>query len=389
MSTTKLPSLLVLPTPPKADDEQDFQRYVRQLNKSLDEWYRVNREDTSYAVEGTHGHTNKSILDAITVAFTAVLKTNYDDAYNKRHEHSNKATLDVVTEAFTIELKSAYDALVTDSHSHSNKATLDLIQEAFTTALKNAYDGAVTNSHTHTNKVTLDLIQEALTAALKSAYDGAVTHAGLTTGNPHSVTKTEVGLANVTNDAQVKSADKASQTEAEAGTDDTKWMTPVRTKNAIDTFAAATGETNTASNVGTSGVGVYKQKTGVDLEFKKILAGTNVTVTATANDEVEIAASGGSASLGSWASKSIDTIYQADTDGFVIAHGEDIDGDGYLWGYTDSNTPPTTIRIKARAADAFAKDVLNVVFPVRKNDYWKVVKEDTKNNEVYWIPLGS
>jgi hypothetical protein len=34
------------------------------------------------------------------------------------------------------------------------------------------------------------------------------------------------------------------------------------------------GQTNTASNVGTSGVGVYKQKTGVNLEFKKLMSST-------------------------------------------------------------------------------------------------------------------
>lgn len=50
------------------------------------------------------------------------------------------------------------------------------------------------------------------------------------------------------------------------------------------------GETNTASNVGTAGVGIFKQKTGVDLEFKKINAGSSkVTVTDDgANDEVDI-----------------------------------------------------------------------------------------------------
>ena len=50
------------------------------------------------------------------------------------------------------------------------------------------------------------------------------------------------------------------------------------------------GEINTASNVGTAGVGVFKQKTGVDLEFKKINAGSaKITITDdVANDEVDI-----------------------------------------------------------------------------------------------------
>jgi len=50
------------------------------------------------------------------------------------------------------------------------------------------------------------------------------------------------------------------------------------------------GEVDTASNVGTAGVGVFKQKTGVDLEFKKINAGSNkVTITDdTGNDELDI-----------------------------------------------------------------------------------------------------
>lgn len=147
MATTKIPGLLILPAPPSVEKKEDLQRYVRQLHKSLDEWYRVNREDVSITVETSHSHDNKTILDAITQAFTAILKGNYDDAYAKRHEHSNKVTLDAMQEAFTTTLKGLYDGAVSNSHTHSNKATLDLIQEAFTTALKSAYDDAAAKAH--------------------------------------------------------------------------------------------------------------------------------------------------------------------------------------------------------------------------------------------------
>ena len=54
------------------------------------------------------------------------------------------------------------------------------------------------------------------------------------------------------------------------------------------------GEANTTSNVGT-GVGLAKAKSGVDLPFKTLKAGTGITLT-NSTDEVEISASGGAAS---------------------------------------------------------------------------------------------
>lgn len=202
------------------------------------------------AVTDDHTHSNKATLDAIQEALTTVLKTAYDGAVTDSHSHSNKLTLDAIEQALTTALKSAYDDAVSKAHTQNTDYILvlnssglpaliedgELKENLLVTALKTidgrdlSVDGskldgieagaialatvkadgdissAISLKHSHTNQATLDLIQEALTTILKTAYDGAVTHAGLTSGNPHQVTKTNIGLGNVTNDAQVKSS---------------------------------------------------------------------------------------------------------------------------------------------------------------------------------------
>lgn len=59
-------------------------------------------------------------------------------------------------------------------------------------------------------------------------------HAANTT-NPHNVTKSQVGLGSVSNYGL------ATQAEAEAGTSSSKYMTPLRTKQAIDRLAMPAG----------------------------------------------------------------------------------------------------------------------------------------------------
>jgi len=62
-------------------------------------------------------------------------------------------------------------------------------------------------------------------------------------------------------------------------------ITIIQNANNLEISSLDTGEANTASNVGT-GEGVFKQKTGVDLEFLKLLAGTGIDVATVSNDIV-------------------------------------------------------------------------------------------------------
>lgn len=119
----------------------------------------------------------------------------------------------------------------------------------------------------------------------------------------------------------------ASQAEAEAGVENTKFMTALRVKQAI-----------TAQTVAQVG-------------------------------------------LGDWAAKANNTVYQAATDGFVVAT---VTGSGTnCVGYTDTNNPPTTARITSYNTGNY--NLSPIMFPVKKGHYWKV----TGANDVQWIPLGS
>jgi hypothetical protein len=54
----------------------------------------------------------------------------------------------------------------------------------------------------------------------------------------------------------------------------------------------SSGETNDGTNVGATGASVFKGKTGLNLEFRKLVAGANTTITENAN-EIVIASTGG------------------------------------------------------------------------------------------------
>lgn len=84
-------------------------------------------------------------------------------------------------------------------------------------------------------------------------------------------------------------------------------------------------------------------------------------------------------SFGAWTAKSTDTVYQAATDGFVVAT---INYSGGF--YTDSANPPTVNRIPAEHSSDVS-DHIPLCVPVKKGDYWKV----TSAYSVYWLPMGA
>jgi len=91
--------------------------------------------------------------------------------------------------------------------------------------------------------------------------------------------------------------------------------------------------------------------------------------------------------LGAWASKSQDTVYQATTDGFVVAYTAYPGSAGRtLTGYTDGSNPPTTVRAFMQAGQYVAPFI---IMPVRKGDYWKLAPGAGQSATVFWLPLGS
>lgn len=94
----------------------------------------------------------------------------------------------------------------------------------------------------------------------KAAYD----HSLLTSGNPHSVTKSEVGLGNVTNDAQLKAADKDTDVTLAADSD-AKIPSQHAVKSYVDSSVAGAGGGDLSSDTATSvdgEIALFKSTTG-------------------------------------------------------------------------------------------------------------------------------
>ena len=87
---------------------------------------------------------------------------------------------------------------------------------------------------------------------------------------------------------------------------------------------------------------------------------------------------------------SVNTVYQAATDGFVTFHCGGAGGYAITnaQGYTDSSNPPTRKRAEC-AGDEGPDTYPSGCMPVRKGDYWRVYSNTSSYiYNIDWLPLG-
>lgn len=106
-------------------------------------------------------------------------------------------------------------------------------------------------------------------------------------------------------------------------------------------------------------------------------------------DEVQITKGGkvNAPALGAWGAKSNNTVYQAATDGFVVAYARG-DAAASCKGLTDSANPPTTVIAWDALGSTDGTETSSIMFPVKKDDYWKIEATGITTISVQWIPLS-
>lgn len=81
-------------------------------------------------------------------------------------------------------------------------------------------------------------------------------------------------------------------------------------------------------------------------------------------------------------------VYKAGSDGSISVSANNSAQSGRLRLYTDSSNPPTTMRYQDYSYASGGYVGLSGV-PVKKDDYWKLVTNNTATPTIYWLPIGS
>lgn len=153
-----------------------------------------NASTTTYAGNWFHDDNTGKVTSVNTKDGVVVL--NQDDigdgTTNKQYSQTEKTKLSNIADNATA---NDTDANLKARANHTGQQTASTISD-FDAEVSNNTNVAqnTTNRHTHTNKILLDTYTQT-----EGNLSNAVSHSQATSGNPHSVTKVDVGLGNVDN----------------------------------------------------------------------------------------------------------------------------------------------------------------------------------------------
>jgi len=91
--------------------------------------------------------------------------------------------------------------------------------------------------------------------------------------------------------------------------------------------------------------------------------------------------------FGAWASRNKTTVYEAASDGFVVVNYTSATTDSDILGYTNSSSPPTTVRCRLTTNSLNNPKSVSFTMPVKKGDFYKVTAS-AGTPTIFWVPIG-
>jgi hypothetical protein len=195
---------------------------------------------------------------------------------------------------------------------------------------------------------------------------------------------------------------KATQAVAEAGIDDTTYMTPLQVKNEVQKSGAISIPVENLP-VGTTANKIVQLDSNAKLPAVdgSLLTGISIPVKATGaeidtgTDDAKFVTPKAIANstivkvgLGSSVDKTSSYgAQQATTDGYVEVYGI-VNGGQHIKGYTDGNADPVLQKHEIYSGDAAYNVRGSFTMIVKKGNYWKVVSTGNVSS-VLWTPIGN